>query len=201
MILDSNDYLYSLRNVLAEDLNMDWDSLIPYALDVKKKNEEGNYYTDVYGNPIYDRSDVEVYYLQIFNKIHPLHDIVKHRFEKSISKLNDLAGLTRAFMVFVAPNSVIPTHIDDLERPVWDPSTHWNFLLGIHVPSEDINHLGLCVNTDTINQITGSATAFDANIPHQAWNRTTEWWIAVVLLINKEYFINGRYIFQEENNV
>lgn len=184
MKLYTNNILKLLAKILREELGSNWDNLIKYAINL---NDPAGGYTDVNGVPIAGRSDVNVYYLNTYDKTGEVHKEIADKFSRSTRILKGLPGLDRTFIAFIGPNSVIPSHIDDLNRPAFDPSSRYNVLLGVQVPSDNIEQIGLRVNTESVNHCNDYAVAFDANIPHDAWNKTNEWWICIVLLTDKDY--------------
>jgi hypothetical protein len=97
-----------------------------------------------------------------------------------------MPGIRYAFMVFIGPNSVIPTHLDDTKRPAFDPSPTRNVLLGVHIPATDMDTLGVRIDKEYIGQKEAYAVVFDANIPHEAWNKTDKWWVGIVAIVDAD---------------
>lgn len=185
MQLYSDNILKLLAKILREELGSNWET-VAKAHGINLNDPAGGY-TDTAGNPIAGRSDVNVYYLNTYDRSGTVHSDVAEQFSRSNRILKGLPGLERTFIAFIGPNSVIPCHVDDPERPAFNPSKRLNVLLGIQVPSNNIEQIGLRVNTESINQCNDHAVSFDANIPHDAWNNTNEWWIGIVLLTDKEH--------------
>jgi quercetin dioxygenase-like cupin family protein len=63
-------------------------------------------------------------------------------------------------------------------------------LLSIKTPSEDTSFLNVTIDNALFGQKTGVALIFDANIPHSGHNNTNEWWIALVIVVDKSYWGN-----------
>lgn len=187
----TDDLLIKLAQTVAEELTDDWHDLLPYAHFIKDPDEYGNYHTDVNGIPLNTRDDVNVYYLPSDDS-----DVVASRFIRTNNILSEFTGYHRNFIAIIGPNSVIPKHIDDSTRKPFSFSKTCNFLLGIKVPSEDPNQLGFSLNNKIIGQKVGSAVAFDANIPHEAWNKTNEWWIALSMVVDKHRCKLGKYLYK-----
>ena len=188
MELYTDNVLKMVAKTVREDLGTDWQSLFKYGINVHDQDKDtGKYHADFNGNPIHGRTDVHAYYLNTYVKSGSLNKDVMSRFTKSSRLLRGLPGVERAFIAFIGPNSVVPTHIDDESRAAFDESKCLNVLLGISVPSDKIEDIRMRVNTDAINQRTDHAITFDANIPHDAWNNTNEWWICMVILTEREY--------------
>lgn len=187
MKFHTDSTLSKLAEVLSEELAHDWQYLKEYGIDLHKLNERGEYYKDVYGEVISGRPDVNVFYLPTYSSSGKLPDVIRSKFEKSNSILSTVAGLDHTFIAFIGPHSVVPMHVDDPNREPNDPSQNLNVLLGIRVPSTDISQIGLRVNNEVIGHKSQHAVVFDAQIPHEAWNNTDDWWIAIVLRTDKEF--------------
>jgi len=187
----TDENILNLCDVLRTDLNNEWESLLPLAVDVRNldKDETGDYfYKTIDGTPVHDVPTARVWYLRIYDKHDQMDGIISNRFNRSILELECVPGIRRVFIVFIAPNADLPRHIDDLERPPYDPSETYNLVLGVSVPSEDINDLGINIHTTDLNLKNNHAILFDANVPHNAWNKTNDWWISSILVVDKTYW-------------
>ncbi len=181
----TNQQLAEITDLIDQELANEWNSLLPYAIDIQGVDEKGNYYKDLYGNVIHGMPDVAVWYLKMFQKGGSPDPVVASRFANTIPGISKVPGIQWSFLVLVSPNSIIPWHIDDMERPPYDPSNLNNLLLSIRTPSADTSGLSVTVGDATVTQKSGTAILFDANIPHKAHNSTDDWWIALVMVVDK----------------
>jgi quercetin dioxygenase-like cupin family protein len=184
----TDQHLNELTDLVNQELAHEWDSLLPYAFDIQGVDENGDYYKDLFGKPIHGMKDVAVWYLKMFQKGESVDPVVSNRFVNTIPSISKVTGVQWAFLVLVSPNSIIPWHIDDTDRLPYHPSSLRNLLLSVRTPSEGTDQLSVTIDDVTINQRTGTAVLFDANIPHKAINKTNDWWIALVMVVDKTYW-------------
>jgi hypothetical protein len=159
------------------------DALSPFLYDVVR--EEGAYgdLTDVHPS---ERSNVNILAAIVYGN--NVDDKLKELLGDTYNLIASLAGLQSAVFFFIAPHSIVPTHVHDMERPVYDPTPHYNVFLGLSVPSTDSKLIGAKIDTEIYNNDDGQALVFDYQTPHSAWNNTDDWWLGIIFYINKEYF-------------
>lgn len=139
---------------------------------------------DFYGNAVKGRADVNFYSTCFYDLSEPVPEHISAPFASVCRILDTMPGVNRASVVAIGPNSIVPIHIDDENRPAYDNSFHYNVFTGVIVPQgcEVIidNKLHIPQEQEPI--------AFDAQIPHSATNSTNEWWVSVLLYIHKTEF-------------
>lgn len=139
---------------------------------------------DFYGNPVKGRADVNFYSTCFYDLADTIPVSISEPFEPIRRILETMPGVNRASVVAIGPNSIVPVHVDDENRPAHDVSFHYNVFTGVIVPQgcEVIidDKLHVPQEQDPI--------AFDAQIPHSASNPTDDWWVSLLLYIPKTEF-------------
>jgi hypothetical protein len=184
----SDQQLTELTSLVFNELEGGWDSILQYALDIQGTDERGQHYKDIDGNSIHGMPDVATWYLKMFHFGDDTHPVVANKFTNSILALEKIQGIQWSFLVFVSPNSRLPTHIDNENSPPYSPSPFRNVLLSVKTPSENTDLLNVTIDNVLFGQKTGTALIFDANIPHSGTNNTDDWWIALVVVVDKSYW-------------
>lgn len=181
MNVSNTDYISShkfleLVDCVDQELANDWAYLIPYAFDVTQIRPDGTYYADVHGTLLRDYKDVSIYYLPVYIEGETLQEVLVTRFEKSVEIIEQLPNISKAFVIFVGPNSPVPRHVDD------HPATLYNMLLGVRVPGSSADEVGIQIDSTVCRPARGEALIFSPTIPHHAWNKTDQWWVSIVLM-------------------
>lgn len=97
---------------------------------------------------------------------------------KLASAAMQLPGVVNFSLNAIAPNGTAPTHSDysyDMRGDLTGNAKVYVILLGVKVPSNDINKCGFHVNEERISFGTNSIKAFDGAAPHGSWNYTDDW--------------------------
>lgn len=145
---------------------------------------EGENIPDFYGNPVKGRADVNFYSTSFYDISEAIPESISKPFSQVCRILETMPGLTRASIVAIGPNSIVPVHVDDENRPAFDNSYHNNVFTGVIVPEgcEVIINNKLHIPQEQV------PIAFDAQIPHSAANNSDEWWVSLLLYIHKTEF-------------
>ena len=161
----------------------DSDSIVNITKDWYNVGE-GENLPDYYGNPVKGRADVNFYSTCFYDLAEVIPESVSKPFTRVCRLIETMPGVTRASIVAIGPNSIVPIHIDDENRPAYDNSFHNNVFTGIIVPQ------GCEVIIDNKLHVPKAHKyiPFDAQIPHSASNPTNEWWVSVLLYIHKTEF-------------
>ena len=113
---------------------------------------------------------------------------IKDRFPKTIDFLKKMPGVKIASCVAIAPNSIVPLHLDDMDSPAYQLNDWYAVLIGVVVP--DPNLVGMKIGDNIYTHTQGTSIIFDTQIPHSAWNKTDDWWVTLRLSTKKEFFKN-----------
>ena len=186
-MINSNRYsqghlIMELADLVNLEMPKDYLSLLYCVLD----EDDSTDLTDIHPR---DRDNVNLHagrMLDVFQgNVEPrLIDTFPRTLEFS-KKLN---GITKIELIAIGPNSIIPLHLDDMSRPKFDTSNFYVMFIGIHVPSNEPNIVGIQIDKEIYNHTHGKAIVFDTQIPHSAWNNTDEWWLSLRLSVLKEFF-------------
>lgn len=175
-----NNKLYEIY----QDLKLlDINEIQPFLYDIAR---EDNAYGDLTEMHPKDRKEVSSHAALLFGG--DVNPQLKSILGDTYNKIENLSGIELATFFFIAPNSIVPTHIHDMERPEYDYTSHYNVFLNISVPSDDSNIVGAKIGNDIYNNKDGQALIFDYQVPHSAWNKTDKWWLGIIFYINKESF-------------
>lgn len=111
---------------------------------------------------------------------------IQERFSSIIDAVKEMKGVVRAALVNIGPSSIMPLHVDDMQRPLYDESTLYNVFIGLTVPDYNSSVVGVKIGNQTLDHST--PIVFDAQVPHEAWNQSDKDWLSLLLYINKEHF-------------
>ena len=135
-----------------------------------------------------DRTNVSVHVMFLYDHIESTTEIVKEKFSNTIEFIKNMPGVFSARGLAIGPKSIVPLHLDDMERKAFDLNDWYSVLIGIEVPSDDPNLLAVEVDKCIYTHDNKKSIIFDTQIPHSAWNNTDEWWVILKLYIKKECF-------------
>ena len=114
---------------------------------------------------------------------HPDKDNRIPRLKPVCDILESMQGVERAAIINIGPKSIMPKHIDDMERPLYEETPVYNVFTGFHIPQGE---LGVKVGEDIAD--VSKPIVFNAQIPHEAWNQTSQDWLSLLIYINKDTF-------------
>lgn len=140
---------------------------------------------DLTGIPPRSRNNICVYTFSLFENI---EENIATKFSETIQCITNMPGVLEARMIAIGPNSVLPLHLDDMNRPCYDLNDWYSVFIGVNVPSQNSDLLGVQIEEETYNHNNGQAIIFDTQIPHHAWNNTNQWWISLRISILKNQF-------------
>jgi hypothetical protein len=134
-----------------------------------------------------DRTNLNLFYIPIYD---PLEQATEYEeiFKKSTDLIKAMPGIKRADYIAIRPNTFMPLHVDNAELPPYSEIDWYSVYVGVKVPSEDPNIVGVKINDDIYKHAVNHAIVFDTQIPHCAWNYSDEWWLAIKFYIKKEFF-------------
>lgn len=136
---------------------------------------------DYDGNEVRGRKDVKLYYLPIYDHA---SGYIEQKFKLVTDVLVNMTGVSRANVVFIGPRSIVPKHIDDDKTPAYTNSVSFNVYTGVNVP----NGATIIINDELVVHEKHKAIIFDAQQPHSAYNDSDEWWISLLIYIDKDKF-------------
>ncbi len=149
-----------------------------YWYDVAKNETVPDYD----GNDVCGREDVKLSYMPIYGG--SVSNFVEAKFKSVIDLLINMAGVSKASIVFIGPNSLVPRHIDDDKIPAYTNSNCFNVFTGVAVP----NNATIIVDGEAVVHAKHKAIIFDAQQPHSAKNESNDWWISLLIYIEKDKF-------------
>jgi len=138
---------------------------------------------DYDGNIVRGRKDVKLYYLPIYD---PTAGLFEEKFKTVTDVLVNMTGVSKAHIVFIGPNSIVPKHIDNDTVPAYNNSVSFNVYVGVNVPS----NARITIDGEEVIHTKHKAIIFDAQQPHSAINNTNEWWVSLLIYIDKDKFKN-----------
>lgn len=139
---------------------------------------------DYDGNEVHGREDVKLYYMPVFDLNGNVPFEIEQKFQALQKVLINMIGVTRANIVFIGPNSIVPRHIDDEKIPAYTNSVCFNVYTGVYVP----NNTTINIDGEAVSHARHKAVIFDAQQPHYAKNDSSEWWVSLLIYINKDTF-------------
>ncbi len=158
-----------------------FDEVKSYSVNVLDFDDSRDL-TDI---PPRERNNISVHTFSLFESI---EEKILSKFPLTVDYIKLMPGVIDARMIAIGPNSILPLHLDDMGRPSYDLNDWYSVFIGIQVPSENSDLLGVQIETDICKHKSGLAIIFDTQIPHHAWNNTSEWWISLRLSILKNQF-------------
>ena len=143
----------------------------------------------------YDLTDIHpknrknlLMYIIFFKKNDELDDKIKNRFPMTYEYIQKIPGVIDTVCIAIAPNSIMPLHIDDMEKGLYQYNDWYSVFIGVKVPSSDSNLLGVEIDKIIYNHSEKNAIVFDTQCPHRAWNNTNDWWISLRFNVKKSFF-------------
>jgi hypothetical protein len=114
-----------------------------------------------------------------------MHPVVADKLQPIITYATSMIGVERVVLIFNGPNTIIPEH-DDLEDADDNGDIQlYRIVMGIFVPSYDSNLLSITTDDIVVPDI--NMFLHDARKLHSGINNTQDWWIQLILCINKQY--------------
>lgn len=112
-----------------------------------------------------------------------------------LPKLTDVAkalpGIVNFSLNAIAPGGQAPTHSDysyDMREELSKTDRAYVILIGVDIPSDDINICGFHLGEERILLKTNDIIAFDGSIPHGSWNYSNKWRYTINMDIKAEYW-------------
>ena len=103
-----------------------------------------------------------------------------------------MPGLKSLNVNYVAGNSIIPDHRDNTiilkQQESWRENLGIVTIIGIDMPSDDVERVGFHVNSVKKSWPTGGIVSMDGSQVHGGWNRTDKMRVTFYLAIDKEYY-------------
>ena len=102
-----------------------------------------------------------------------------------------LPGIVNFSLNAIAPGGAVPEHSDysyDMRKDLSGVDQVYVIVLGVDIPSTDVNECGFKIGNNTLLLKTNDIIAFDGGIPHSAWNKTTKWRYTINMDIKAEYW-------------
>lgn len=121
--------------------------------------------------------------ITVFNRYRPaLHTSLVPKFQQVLDYIATMKGIKEIVLEFVGPGTHISTHIDDETRAPYEgmPSVHFNSVV-------TVTGTGI-VTLDGVSRNAGAVTTLDSQIPHSATNNTDDWWLFMVIHIDRECY-------------
>jgi hypothetical protein len=114
-----------------------------------------------------------------------MHPVVEAKIQPIITYATSMLGVERVVLIFNGPNTIIPEH-DDVEDADDHGNIHfYRIVMGIFVPSYDPNLVSITTDNTSVPDI--DMFLHDARQLHSGFNNTQDWWIQLILCINKQY--------------
>lgn len=157
--------------------------------------------------PVGAKFDTEVAIIYDKNKW-LIPKISSDTFNDIIDKFENLPDVLRSFVLRMGPNSFVPNHVhpfnlkmfkelyrSELELPdgtVYEERNLDNdprfyiVIIGLDIPSIKTEDLGVDISGIKLNN--ESPIIIDVRIPHLAWNRTNQNWLAMLTLVDSRGF-------------
>jgi hypothetical protein len=102
-----------------------------------------------------------------------------------------LPGVVNFTLNAIAPGGQVPIHSDytyDMRKDLSKSDLVYVILLGVDIPSTNIDECGFKIGDDTILIKTNDIIAFDGGIPHCGWNFTDKWRYTINIDLSAEYW-------------
>lgn len=117
---------------------------------------------------------------------------VENDWHRSTAVLKEIPGVFQSIVNFITPHGGLPLHKDfgswqRIEEAMGHKVTGYTIALGIDMPSNDPNILGIEFDEDKIPRAYGSndIVAFDGrNYLHRVWNKTGNWRVSAIVDTN-----------------
>lgn len=103
----------------------------------------------------------------------------------------ELPGIVNFSLNAIAPGGQVPKHSDytyDMRKDLSKADLVYVILLGVDIPSTDIDKCGFKIGDETILLKTNDIIAFDGKIPHSGWNFTDKWRYTINMDLKAEYW-------------
>jgi hypothetical protein len=114
-----------------------------------------------------------------------MHPVVEAKLQPIITYATSMIGVERIVLIFNGPNTIIPEH-DDLEDADDKGDIQlYRIVIGLFVPSYDSNLLSITTDNTLVPDV--NMFLHDARKMHSGVNNTQDWWIQLILCINKQY--------------
>ena len=134
-----------------------------------------------------NRKDLLMYII-FLNKNIDLNNEIKNKFSRTYEHIQNISGVVDTVCIAIAPKSIMPLHIDDIEKGLYHYNDWYSVFMGVKVPSLDSNLIGVEIDNITYSHSENNAIVFDTQLPHAAWNKTDDWWISLKFSVKKSFF-------------
>jgi hypothetical protein len=141
-----------------------------------------------------DRTNVSIYVIFLYDHMYAATEEIQKKFSKTRNYVQTMPGVNTLKCIAIGPNSIVPLHLDDMNREPYDLNNWYSVFTGVIVPSEDANLIGIKIDNDIYSHAEEKSIIFDTQIPHCAWNNTDQWWISLRFSTSKENFQNVNII-------
>ena len=135
-----------------------------------------------------DRENLLIHVMMIYNKDQEVSLEMSKQFYETINLVKNIPEILDITYITIGPTSILPLHVDTMTKPVYDLNDWFSVLLGVYVPSNDIDLLGVQIGNDIYTHSSETPIIFDTQIPHCAWNRTNDQWTCLRLRVQKTFF-------------
>jgi len=102
----------------------------------------------------------------------------------TIKTAQEISGLLNMSINFLQPGCIIPDHSDDQ----WGMSSKVVNMIGIEIPSEDIEMIGFHAGGERRYLQTGGIVGFNGYSVHGGWNFSEQWRVTAVVDIDDAYW-------------
>lgn len=103
-----------------------------------------------------------------------------------------IPGIKSLNVNYVSGNSIIPDHCDDIkplkQQESWRENLGIVTIIGIDMPSDDVDKVGFHVNNVKRSWPTGGIVSMNGSELHGGWNKTDRMRVTFYLAIDKEYY-------------
>lgn len=178
-----------LVNVFKNEM-VSLDEIRAYMVDVMSFDDS----YDLTGSHPSTRENVSLNVIFLMDREQTVPQENQIRFQNTIKFASNVPGLIAATCIVIGPKSIVPTHLDDMERPMYDMNTWYSVLIGVDVPSDQPDLLAMSIDDAIYTHAQGTAIIFDTQIPHSAWNHTDRYWISLRLRMEKSFLENENII-------
>lgn len=102
-----------------------------------------------------------------------------------------LPGVVNFSLNAISPGGQVPEHSDytyDMRKDLSGVDRVYVIVIGVDIPSTDINECGFRIGDENLLLKTGDIIAFDGGIPHSGWNFTNKWRFTINMDIKEEFW-------------
>jgi aspartyl/asparaginyl beta-hydroxylase (cupin superfamily) len=115
-----------------------------------------------------------------------LLDIYSQDWPNTIELITQLPGAINAAINFIQPGHTVIEHTDDYFDV--DNTQTIGTIIGISMPSDDIDICGFQVADERTSWATGDIVSFNGYKKHSGWNYSNNWRVTMVLDIRRDFW-------------